>query len=66
MITVTGATGNVGRPLTQALAAAGEQVTAVSRHAAAVPNGVRHRLLGTSAIRPTSFCGSPVAGDGSV
>ncbi|WP_306335640.1 SDR family oxidoreductase [Streptomyces sp. KL118A] len=42
MIVVTGATGNVGRPLTQALAEAGEQVTAVSRHAAAVPAGVRH------------------------
>ncbi|AHH98895.1 SDR family oxidoreductase [Kutzneria albida] len=42
MIVVTGATGNVGRPLTQALAEAGQQVTAVSRHAAAVPDGVRH------------------------
>ncbi|MEU3225078.1 NAD(P)H-binding protein [Streptomyces sp. NPDC006976] len=42
MIVVTGATGNVGRPLTQALSDAGEQVTAVSRHAAAVPDGVRH------------------------
>ncbi|MDH6539824.1 NAD(P)H-binding protein [Streptomyces sp. SPB4] len=42
MIVVTGATGNVGRPLTQALAEAGEQVTAVSRHAAALPDGVRH------------------------
>lgn len=42
MIVVTGATGNVGRPLTQALAEAGEQVTAVSRRAAAVPDGVRH------------------------
>ncbi|MFF4189234.1 SDR family oxidoreductase [Streptomyces sp. NPDC001691] len=42
MIVVTGATGNVGRPLTQALADAGEQVTAVSRHRAAVPDGVRH------------------------
>ncbi|MGW4883764.1 SDR family oxidoreductase [Streptomyces murinus] len=42
MIVVTGATGNVGRTLTQALAEAGEQVTAVSRHAAAVPSGVRH------------------------
>ncbi|MFG2395760.1 SDR family oxidoreductase [Streptomyces lydicus] len=42
MIVVTGATGNIGRPLTQALAAAGQQVTAVSRHTAAVPDGVRH------------------------
>jgi len=42
MIVVTGATGNVGRPLTQALAEMGQQVTAVSRHAAAVPDGVRH------------------------
>ncbi|MFJ2867236.1 SDR family oxidoreductase [Kitasatospora sp. NPDC087314] len=42
MIVVTGATGNVGRPLTRALAEAGHQVTAVSRHAAAVPDGVRH------------------------
>ncbi|WP_328612749.1 NAD(P)H-binding protein [Amycolatopsis sp. NBC_00355] len=42
MIVVTGATGNIGRPLTEALAAAGQQVTAVSRHAAVVPDGVRH------------------------
>ncbi|MEU6067478.1 NAD(P)H-binding protein [Streptomyces sp. NPDC047082] len=42
MIVVTGATGNVGRPLTRALTEAGEPVTAVSRHAAAVPDGVRH------------------------
>ncbi|MGW7067273.1 SDR family oxidoreductase [Streptomyces sp. NPDC054855] len=42
MIVVTGATGNVGRPLTQALTEAGEQVTAVSRHAVAAPDGVRH------------------------
>jgi uncharacterized protein YbjT (DUF2867 family) len=42
MIVVTGATGNVGRPLTAALAEAGQQVTAVSRHAAVVPDGVRH------------------------
>jgi len=34
MIVVTGATGNVGRPLVQALAAAGEEVTAVSRRPA--------------------------------
>jgi uncharacterized protein YbjT (DUF2867 family) len=32
MIVVTGATGNVGRELVQALVAAGEQVTAVARH----------------------------------
>ncbi|KJK43488.1 NmrA family transcriptional regulator [Lentzea aerocolonigenes] len=42
MIVVTGATGNIGRSLTRALAEAGEQVTAVSRHVAAVPRGVRH------------------------
>lgn len=42
MIVVTGATGNIGRPLTQALAEAGERVTAVSRHAVEVPDGVRH------------------------
>ncbi|MEU4117023.1 NAD(P)H-binding protein [Kitasatospora sp. NPDC028055] len=42
MIVVTGATGNIGRPLTQALAEAGREVTAVSRRAAAVPDGVRH------------------------
>ncbi|MEV7596353.1 NAD(P)H-binding protein [Kitasatospora sp. NPDC089797] len=42
MIVVTGATGNIGRPLTEALARAGARVTAVSRHAAAVPDGVRH------------------------
>ncbi|WP_410623610.1 NAD(P)H-binding protein [Amycolatopsis sp. cmx-8-4] len=42
MITVMGATGNVGRPLVRALAAAGEQVTAVSRRETAdVPDGVR-------------------------
>ncbi|MFC9650298.1 SDR family oxidoreductase [Streptomyces sp. NPDC056937] len=42
MIVLTGATGNIGRPLTQALAEAGQEVTAVSRHASAVPDGVRH------------------------
>ncbi|NEA48065.1 NAD(P)H-binding protein [Streptomyces sp. SID10815] len=42
MIVVTGATGNVGRPLTRALTEAGQQVTTVSRHPAAVPDGVRH------------------------
>ncbi|WP_326946627.1 NAD(P)H-binding protein [Amycolatopsis sp. NBC_01307] len=42
MIVVTGATGNVGKPLTRALIEAGEQVTAVSRHAAPAPAGGRH------------------------
>ncbi|MEU3902834.1 NAD(P)H-binding protein (plasmid) [Streptomyces goshikiensis] len=42
MIVVTGATGNIGRPLTRALARTGRQVTTVSRHAAAAPDGVRH------------------------
>jgi uncharacterized protein YbjT (DUF2867 family) len=42
MIVVTGATGNIGRPSTQALAEAGEQVTAVSRHTTAVPDVFRH------------------------
>ena len=43
MIVVTGATGNVGRPLVQMLTASGEKVTAVSRRVseAAVPEGVR-------------------------
>jgi uncharacterized protein YbjT (DUF2867 family) len=40
VIVVTGATGNVGRPLVEVLAAAGEKVTAVSRRGADVPDGV--------------------------
>ncbi|GAA3234495.1 NAD(P)H-binding protein [Dactylosporangium siamense] len=57
MIVVTGATGNVGRPLVQALAAAGEQVMAVSRRVpdAAVPDGVGHRqadLTDPERLRP--------------
>jgi uncharacterized protein YbjT (DUF2867 family) len=57
MIVVTGATGNVGRPLVQALAAAGEQVTAVSRgvSGAAMAEGVRHRqadLAAPESLRP--------------
>ncbi|MFH0521776.1 NAD(P)H-binding protein [Streptomyces sp. M41] len=50
MIVVTGATGNVGRPLVRALVDAGEQVTAVSRRISArdVPAGtpVRQADLG--------------------
>jgi uncharacterized protein YbjT (DUF2867 family) len=45
MIVVTGATGNVGRPLVHALATAGEQVTAVARRPPGLdaPPGIRHR-----------------------
>ncbi|MFF3402663.1 SDR family oxidoreductase [Streptomyces sp. NPDC002659] len=53
MIVVTGATGNIGQPLTQALAEAGRPVTAVSRHKAAVPNGVRH--VAADLAEPTSL-----------
>jgi uncharacterized protein YbjT (DUF2867 family) len=55
MIVVTGATGNVGRPLVRALVAAGEQVTAVSRQISAqdVPAGVRHRQA--DLVRPESL-----------
>ncbi|MEU1287926.1 NAD(P)H-binding protein [Kitasatospora sp. NPDC005856] len=53
MIVVTGATGNIGRPLTQALTGAGQQVTAVSRHPAAVPDGVRH--LAADLARPAEL-----------
>jgi uncharacterized protein YbjT (DUF2867 family) len=55
MIVVTGATGNVGRPLVRVLAAAGEQVTAVSRRPADLPNGVAHRqadLAEPESLRP--------------
>lgn len=57
MIVVTGATGNVGRPLVQALAAAGMQVTAVSRTSpgAVSPEGVRHwqaDLADPESLRP--------------
>jgi len=41
MIVVTGATGNVGKPLVAALAEAGEDVVAVARRPAGVPAGVR-------------------------
>ncbi|WP_329125750.1 SDR family oxidoreductase [Streptomyces sp. NBC_01465] len=43
MIVVTGATGNVGRPLVQALLAAGEEVTALSRRPDREEAGVRYR-----------------------
>ncbi|MFI5613653.1 NAD(P)H-binding protein [Amycolatopsis sp. NPDC051903] len=55
MIVVTGATGNVGRPLVAALASAGVRVTAVSRTPAAVPDGAVHRVADLAApdsLRP--------------
>ncbi|SEP50907.1 NAD(P)H-binding protein [Amycolatopsis saalfeldensis] len=56
MIVVTGATGNVGRPLVAALAAAGAQVTAVSRSKPAEwPSGIAHRradLAEPEGLRP--------------
>ncbi|AXB42571.1 NAD(P)H-binding protein [Amycolatopsis albispora] len=57
MIVVTGATGNVGRPLVRALADAGEQVVAVSRGRTATdaPPGVRTRqadVLRPETLRP--------------
>lgn len=44
MIVVTGASGNVGRPLVEALALAGEKVTAVTRNPLPydLPEGARH------------------------
>ncbi|MCC3765057.1 NAD(P)H-binding protein [Glycomyces sp. TRM65418] len=55
MIVVTGATGNVGRPLVETLAAAGKPVTAVSRGEAVFPPGVAHRradLAEPSSLKP--------------
>lgn len=57
MIVVTGATGNVGRVLVEALTAAGEQVTAVSRGTlpVATPEGVRYQqadLARPETLRP--------------
>ncbi|MEU9626509.1 NAD(P)H-binding protein [Streptomyces luteogriseus] len=57
MIVVTGATGNVGRSLVQALTAAGEKVTATSRRVADadLPGGVQARpadLTDAGSLRP--------------
>jgi uncharacterized protein YbjT (DUF2867 family) len=57
MIVVTGATGNVGRPLVQAMAEAGQRVTAVSRGIIPVdlPRGARHvraDLAAPQTLRP--------------
>jgi uncharacterized protein YbjT (DUF2867 family) len=55
-IVITGATGNVGRPLMEALAHIGNAVTAVSRQAPApLPAGVRHHaadLRDPATLRP--------------
>ncbi|MEO3810237.1 NAD(P)H-binding protein [Sphaerisporangium sp. B11E5] len=63
MIVVTGATGNVGRPLVRALAEAGERVTAVSRKAPVdLPHGTRHvqaDLAEPESLRP-AFDGAGV------
>jgi uncharacterized protein YbjT (DUF2867 family) len=55
MIVVTGATGNVGRVLVEALVSAGEQVNAVSRGTSPIslPEGVRHHPADLS--RPESL-----------
>jgi uncharacterized protein YbjT (DUF2867 family) len=54
VIVVTGATGNVGRPLVRALAAVGEKVTAVSRRPGSdAPDGVVH--LQADLLRPESL-----------
>jgi uncharacterized protein YbjT (DUF2867 family) len=55
MIVVTGSTGNVGRTLVQALAEAGERVTAVSRRPSDMPEGVTHHradLADPESLRP--------------
>ncbi|GAA2213722.1 NAD(P)H-binding protein [Nonomuraea monospora] len=70
MFVVTGATGNVGSQLVRLLAAAGEQVTAVSRRPGPLPDGVRHSAadLGDPAGLKAAFDGADalfllVAGD---
>jgi uncharacterized protein YbjT (DUF2867 family) len=52
MIVVTGATGNVGRPLVAALLTAGEEVTAVARRIVAqdVPAGVAFQQAEVAAV----------------
>ncbi|GIF16569.1 SDR family oxidoreductase [Actinoplanes teichomyceticus] len=60
MYVVTGATGNVGRPLVRALAEAGVRVRAVSRHDPGdLPSGVEHR---TADLADPRSLGPVVAG----
>ncbi|AQZ63854.1 Oxidoreductase [[Actinomadura] parvosata subsp. kistnae] len=60
MFVITGATGNVGGELVRLLAAAGEQVTAISRRPAPLPGGVRHSAgdLGDPASLKDAFDGA--------
>ncbi|UBU18125.1 NAD(P)H-binding protein [Nonomuraea gerenzanensis] len=60
MFVITGATGNVGSELVRLLAAAGEQVTAVSRRSAPFPDGVRYSAgdLGEPAGLKAAFDGA--------
>ena len=67
MITVTGATGNVGRALVQLLVQAGEEVVAVSRNPqpAGAPNGVRRvraDVGNAASLRPAEPPGPPRPG----
>lgn len=55
MIAVTGATGNIGRPLIEILTAAGEAVTAISRNATELPTGavrIEADLADPGSLRP--------------
>ncbi|QES48963.1 NmrA family transcriptional regulator [Streptomyces venezuelae] len=52
MIVITGATGNVGRPLVTTLTAAGERVTAVSRTATGSPHHRVADLADPGTLRP--------------
>jgi uncharacterized protein YbjT (DUF2867 family) len=60
MILITGATGNVGRPLVATLAAEGDKVTAVARHItdADVPAGVRTVQADLAAANSALFDGA--------
>ncbi|GAA1855584.1 NAD(P)H-binding protein [Myceligenerans crystallogenes] len=54
-IVVTGATGNVGRPLVRTLAAAGHEVTAVARRPASGPDLPGVRALGADIAEPSGL-----------
>lgn len=52
MIVITGATGNVGTPLVKALAAAGKEVTAVSRRPSDLPGHRQGDLTEPESLKP--------------